>query len=136
LLETHQCLNQWSHQGIVATIIVPNDPRNDRIKVLEAFAYLYAGRNQEAIQTAQQIIDVQKDSALNVWPYLIQTSAFVRLETIDEARTIADEFRSSFGKLDWPSIERGAWSQEELDRVHGDMIVAGMLSDAGEAITH
>lgn len=112
----------------------PNDPRNDRIKVLEAFAYLYAGRNQEAIQTAQQIIDVQKNSALNVWPYLIQTSAFVRLGKVDEARTIADAFRSSFGKLDWPSIERGAWSQEELDRVHDDMIVAGMLPDANEPV--
>ena len=95
---------------------------------------MYAGRNQEAIQTAKQIIGVQKNSALNVWPYLIQTSAFVRLGKVDEARTIADAFRSSFGKLDWPSIERGAWSQEELDRVHGDMIVAGMLPDANEPV--
>ena len=111
----------------IAFRLSPNDPRNDRIRTFEALAYLYADMNAEAVETARGIIDSQKGSGLNVFPYLVEISALVRMERIEEARASAEEYTNTLGELDWPAIERGAWSQEELDRVQGDLRTVGLI---------
>lgn len=111
----------------IAFRLSPNDPRNDRIRSFEALAYLYADMNAEAVETARGIIDSQKGSGLNVFPYLVEISALVRLNRIEEARASAEEYTDTLGELDWPAIERGAWSQEELDRVQGDLRTVGLI---------
>ena len=105
----------------------PNDPNSARIKTFEAFAYLYAGRNAEASTKVREVIEVEKGSALNNWAYLIDICALVRQDRLEEARARAEEFTTLFGEIDWPSFERGAWSQEQLDLVRQDMIVVGLL---------
>jgi hypothetical protein len=77
--------------------------------------------NAEAVKTARGIIDSQMGSGLNVFPYLVEIRALVRQDRIDEARASADEYTDTLGEVDWPAIERGAWSQAELDRVRGDL---------------
>ena len=111
----------------IALRLSPNDPRNDRIRTFEALAYLYADMNAEAVETARGIIDSQKGSGLNVFPYLVEISALVRQDRIEEARASAEEYTDTLGELDWPAIERGAWSQAELDRVHGDLRTVGLI---------
>jgi adenylate cyclase len=105
----------------------PNDPHNDRIRTFEALAHLYANQNEEAAASARRIIDSQIGSALNVYPYVVEVSALIREGRIEEARASVAEFRSHHGELDWPAIDRGAWSQEQLNRVREDLMTAGMI---------
>ena len=62
-----------------------------------------------------------------MFPYLVEISALVRQGRIEEARASAEEYTDTLGELDWPAIERGAWSQAELDRVHGDLRTVGLI---------
>jgi TolB-like protein len=105
----------------------PNDPRSIRIKTFKAFGFLYAGRYEEAASISKEIIDSDRDNANNIWPYIIEVSALVRQGKLDNARVRVNEFEQQFGDLDWPGIERGAWSQEELDLVKSDLQSVGMV---------
>jgi hypothetical protein len=97
------------------------------MKTFESFGYLYAGRNEEAARSSEEIIASDLGSSQNIWPYVIEISALVRLGRSDEVRAKVDQFHTRLGDLDWPAIERGAWSQEELDQVAADMQSAGMI---------
>jgi TolB-like protein/Tfp pilus assembly protein PilF len=111
----------------MAIRLSPNDPRNDRILGFEAFAYLYGNRNREAAETARRVIDSQMGSGLNTFMYVVEISALVREGRLEEARASAEEYESFFGPLDWSAIERGAWSQAELDRVRENLQSVGMI---------
>jgi tetratricopeptide (TPR) repeat protein len=121
--EVEEALNELS----IAFRLSPNDPRNDRIHGFEAFAYLYAKRNREAAQSARWVIDSQMGSGLNTFMYVVEIAALVREGRLEEARTSGDEFESFFGRMDWSAIERGAWSQAELDRVRENLKSVGMI---------
>jgi tetratricopeptide (TPR) repeat protein len=115
------------HELSVAFRLSPNDPRNDRIQTSEALAYLYADRYEEAAESARRVIDSQKGSGLSTFAYVVEVSALVRLGRIREAKTSADEYEGYFGALSWSAIERGAWSQSQLDRVRRDLQQVEMI---------
>ena len=121
--ETEEALAELT----IAFRLSPNDPRNDRIRTFEALAYLYADMNAEAAETARRIIDSQKGSGLNLYPYVVEISSLVRQERIEQARSSAEEFTATLGEFDWSAIERGAWSQAELDRVQADLRTIGLI---------
>ena len=83
--------------------------------------------NAEAAETARRIIDSQKGSGLNLYPYVVEISSLVRQERIEQARSSAEEFTATLGEFDWSAIERGAWSQAELDRVQADLRTIGLI---------
>jgi tetratricopeptide (TPR) repeat protein len=105
----------------------PSDPRNDRIRTFDALAHLYAGNNAEAAASARRVIDIQPDSPVMMIARIVEISALVREDRMDEARTRVAEFATHIGALDWPAVERGAWSREQLDRVRSDLRTVGML---------
>jgi TolB-like protein/protein involved in temperature-dependent protein secretion len=105
----------------------PNDPRSVRIQTFEALAYLYADKNQEALQAAQSILETNRGLAQSFYPYLVSISALVRLDRTDEARGQAEEFREQLGEFDWPAVQRGAWTEQQLELVRADFESIGML---------
>ena len=111
----------------IAFRLSPNDPRNDRIHGFEAFAYLYSDRNREAAESARWVIDSQTGSGLTTFMYVVEIAALARERRLEEARASGDEFESFFGRMDWSAIERGAWSQAELDRVRENLTSVGMI---------
>jgi len=46
---------------------------------------------------------------------------------LDVARQRVAEFEGFYGELDWPSISRGAWTEDELNRVESDVRAVDML---------
>ncbi len=105
----------------------PNDPRNVRIQTFEALGYLYAGKNQEALLAARNILETNRGLAQSFYPYLVAISALVRLQRLDEAREQANEFRKQLGELDWPAVQRGAWTEQQLEMVRADFESIGIL---------
>jgi len=105
----------------------PNDPRNVRIQTFEALAYLYAGKNDEALAAARSLLETNRGLASSFYPNLVAVSALVRLERLDEAREQADEFREQLGELDWPSVQRGAWTERQFELLRADFESVGML---------
>jgi len=105
----------------------PNDPRNERIRTFEALAHLYAGNDADAIRSARAVIVGQPGSPVMIIPRIVEISALVRENRIEEARQRSAEFRSHHGAIDWAAIARGAWSQAELARVQADLRAAGAL---------
>jgi TolB-like protein len=121
--EVETALSEFS----IAFRLSPNDPRSDRIHGFEAFAYLYANRNQEAVESARWVIDSQMGSGLSTFMYVVEIAALVREGRLEEALASGDEFEAFFGRMDWSAIERGAWSQAELDRVRENLTSVGMI---------
>ncbi len=105
----------------------PNDPRNVRIRTFEALAYLYAGKNQEAFDSASSLLETNRGLASSFYPNLVAVAALVRLGRADDARRQAAEFRESLGELDWASVERGAWTEAQLELLRADFESVGML---------
>lgn len=105
----------------------PNDPRNDRIRTFEALAYLYAGDAEKAARSARLAIDTQPGSPVMLIAALVEISALVRQGELDVARQRVAEFEGFYGELDWPSISRGAWTEDELNRVESDVRAVDML---------
>ena len=111
----------------LAERLSPNDPRNQRIKTFEALAHLYAGDNDRAVSTAHAVILAQPESPITVIPYVVEISGLVREGRLDSAQERVAAFLETHGALDWPAIERGAWSEEELARVRGNMVAVGLI---------
>ncbi len=117
-------------QIAIAFRLSPNDPRNDRIRTFEALANLYAGNAEEAARSARSAIDTQPGAPGMLVAAVVEISALMRDGRIDIARQRVAEFRGFYGELDWPAIVRGAWTEEELDRVEADLKAVGMLKEA------
>ena len=105
----------------------PNDPRSVRIQTFEALGYLYAERYDEGVDTARRIIDDNPGSARNNMPYLVEISSLWRLGREEQARERARQYVDELGDMDWPAIERAAWSDEQLAQVKSDMQSVGLL---------
>ena len=107
----------------------PNDPRNVRIRTFKALAYLYAGENAKALAEARSLLETNRGLASGFYPNLVAVSALVRLQRPDEARKQAEEFREQLGPLDWPSVKRGAWTEQQLKLLRADFESIGALSE-------
>jgi tetratricopeptide (TPR) repeat protein len=120
-------VEEATQQFEIAFRLSPNDPRNDRIRTFQALAHLYAGNAGEAARSARRVIDTQPGSPIMLVASVVEISALVRLDRLDDARQKVAEFERFYGELDWPAIARGAWSEDELDRVEADVRAVGML---------
>ncbi len=115
------------HQFGLSSQLSPNDPRSVRIQTFEALTYMYGERFLEAAATAREVIDDNPGSARNNMPYIVEICSLLRLGKGEQARLSAQQFVEDLGDLDWPAIERAAWSEEQLALVKADLEAVGLL---------
>jgi TolB-like protein len=113
----------------LALKLSPNDPRIDRITIFQALTHHYAGSYEMAAKGARGMIDSRRGSQLMVFAYLVEVSSYVQLEELEKARISADEFKTDFGLVNWTMIERGAWTEEQINLVERDLRLMGMVAE-------
>lgn len=113
----------------IARRLSPNDPRNDRIDTFEALVFLYAGDNVAAAKSARRVINSRYGEQYEVWAYMVEVSALVRMERIQDAEASAAEYRARSGLINWTMISRGAWTAIELDHVEIDLRSVRLLQE-------
>ena len=109
-----------------AVALSRTDPRNTTIRSFHALVHLYAGDNEAAISVARSLITAQPEAPSTLVPYVVEISALVREDRLEEALESAREFRM-YHVLDSVGFARGAWSQAELDHVFADLRTVGLL---------